>query len=312
MRILIVCSGNAPAFDVKKHQAFVYDQVEALKQLDVTLEFDYFFIKGKGLAGYLFCLNKLVNQLKSQVYDCIHAHVALAGLLANLQRQVPVVTTFHGSDINLPLSRLLSVFTDTLSYKTIYISHRLMQKAIVAHKAKRTVIPCGVDFELFIPQEKQQSRERLGLLSDKTYILFSAGFDVAVKNYSLARSAVDLLENESVELLELKDYTREEVALLFSAVDAALMTSLSEGSPQFIKEALACNCPVVSTDVGDVRSTMGNIAGCYITSYDPGDVATKLRRVLMNPSRVTSREQIRQFDNRLIARKIRDVYYQLA
>ncbi|GAB3961708.1 glycosyltransferase family 4 protein [Spirosoma harenae] len=311
MRILIVCSGNAPAFDVKKHQAFIYDQVEALKRLDVTLEFDYFFIKGKGLAGYLSCLTKLVSQLKSQIYDCIHAHVAFSGLLANLQRQVPVVTTFHGSDINLPLSRLLSIFTDTLSYKTIYISHRLTQKAIVANRAKLAIIPCGVDFELFIPQEKQHSRCQLGLSPDKLYILFSAGFDVAVKNYPLAQAAVNIIDNESVELLELKDYTREEVALLFSAVDVALMTSFSEGSPQFIKEALACNCPVVSTDVGDVRSAIGNIAGCYITSYDPVDVAAKLQRVLVNPSRIASREQIRQFDNQLIAKQIRDVYYQL-
>jgi teichuronic acid biosynthesis glycosyltransferase TuaC len=311
MRILIVCSGNAPNFDFQLHQAFIYDQVEALKQLDSTLQFDFFFIRGKGLTGYLSCLKTLSDQLKSQAYHCVHAHVALSGLLANLQRQVPVVTTFHGSDINVPLLRGVSFLVEVLSRRTIYISHRLVEKAIYAGKTKRSVIPCGVDFALFRPRLKQQSREQLGLSSDKRYILFSSGFDLTVKNYPLAKAALRLLHDETIELLELKNYTRKVVALLLSAVDVALMTSYSEGSPQFVKEALACNCPVVSTDVGDVRLVMGDIPGCYITSYDAADVAEKIRLVLTNTNPVVSRGHIQQFDKQLIAKQVRGVYQQL-
>ncbi|QIP13910.1 glycosyltransferase family 4 protein [Spirosoma aureum] len=311
MRILIVCSGNAPNFDFQLHQAFIYDQVEALKQLDNTLQFDFFFIRGKGLTGYLSCLKNLSDQLKSQAYHCVHAHVALSGLLANLQRQVPVVTTFHGSDINVPLLRGVSLLVEMLSRRTIYISHRLVEKAIYAGKTKRSVIPCGVDFALFRPRPKQHSREQLGLSSDKRYILFSSSFDITVKNYPLAKAALQLLHDETIELLELKNYNRKVVALLLSAVDVALMTSFSEGSPQFVKEALACNCPVVSTDVGDVRLVMGDIPGCYITSYDVADVAEKIRLVLANTAPVVSRGHIQQFDKQLIARQVRSVYRQL-
>jgi glycosyltransferase involved in cell wall biosynthesis len=162
--------------------------------------------------------------------------------------------------------------------------------------------------DLFTPRSKELSRQQLGLSPNKRYILFSSAVDVAVKNYPLAQEAVMLLEDETVELLELKNYTREAVALLFTAVDVALMTSFSEGSPQFVKEALACNCPVVSTDVGDVRDVMGNIAGCYITSYEPGDVAASLRQVFWASGSVRSREHILHFDNRLVARKVLDVY----
>ncbi|QHV95260.1 glycosyltransferase [Spirosoma endbachense] len=311
MRILIVCSGNAPNFDFQLHQAFIYDQVEALKQLDSTLQFDFFFIRGKGLTGYLSCLKNLSDQLKSQAYHCVHAHVALSGLLANLQRQVPVVTTFHGSDINVPLLRGVSLLVEMLSRRTIYISHRLVEKAIYAGKAKRSVIPCGVDFALFRPRPKQQSREQLGLSLNKRYILFSSSFDITVKNYPLAKAALRLLHDETIELLELKNYTRKLVALLLSAVDLALMTSYSEGSPQFVKEALACNCPVVSTDVGDVRLVMGDIPGCHITSYDSADVAEKIRLVLSNTAPVVSRGHIQQFDKQLIAKQVRGVYQQL-
>jgi teichuronic acid biosynthesis glycosyltransferase TuaC len=311
MKILIVCSGNAENFDFKKHQAFIFDQVEAVKQIDPAIAFDYFFVTKKGIYGYLSCLGDLINQLRENRYHCVHAHVAMSGLLANLQRQVPVVTTFHGSDINFPKLRMVSLIVELLSRKTIYISHQLVKKTVYAGKTKRAVIPCGVDFDLFMPRPKQQSRQQLGLLDHKKYILFSSGFDNAVKNYPLARAAVGLLQDKTVELLELKNYTREEVAILFTAVDVALMTSHSEGSPQFVKEALACNCPVVSTNVGDVEVVMGNIAGCYITSYDAADVAAKIHKVLTDTEPVLSRAHIRRFDNRLIARQIREVYHQI-
>ncbi len=311
MRILIVCSGNAPDFDVKKHQAFIYDQVEALKQLDSTLAFDYFFIRGKGIYGYLSCLSQLGKQLKSQSYTCIHAHVSTSALLANLQRRVPVITTFHGSDINVPSLRVISLLAEILSWRTIYISHQLADKAMYTDKKKRAVIPCGVDFDLFMPRPKQQSREQAGLSVHKRYVLFSSNFNTTVKNYPLAKAAIDRLQDETVELLELKNYTREEVALLLTAVDVALMTSYSEGSPQFVKEALACNCPVVSTDVGDVKSMIDPIRGCYVTAYDSADVATKIHRVLTDTNPVSSRDAVRQFDNRLIASQVRDVYRQL-
>jgi teichuronic acid biosynthesis glycosyltransferase TuaC len=310
MRVLIVCSGNAPNFDVQKHQAFIYDQVEALKKLDTTLQFEYFFIRGKGLTGYLSCFKQLKRQLTHKTHHGIHAHVAVSGLLAALQREVPVITTFHGSDINQPVLRWISWLVAQLCRQTIYVSHGLLNKAIYVGNRSQ-VIPCGVDFDRFKPRPKAQSRQQLGLSLTKRYILFSSGFDIAVKNYPLAKTAVALLQDETVELLELKNYTRDEVALLFTAVDVALMTSYTEGSPQFVKEALACNCPVVSTDVGDVRAVMSQIAGCFITSYKPDDVAACLREALTNPVPIRAREAIAHFDNRLIAQQILAVYQQI-
>lgn len=308
MRILIVCSGNAPDFDLQKHQAFIYEQVEALKQADTTLAVDYFFVRGKGITGYLACLSLLLRQLKQHSYHCIHAHVAMSGLLANLQRSVPVVTTFHGSDINVPALRIISLVVELLSRQTIYISQILADRAIYACRATYSVIPCGVDRSLFFPRPKARCREQLGLAQDTRYVLFSSAFTNEVKNYPLAKAAVDRLQDKRVVLLELANYTRAEVALLVNAVDVALMTSFSEGSPQFVKEALACNCPVVSTDVGDVRQVLGDIPGCFITSYESEEVAACLRFVLTNTQPFESSEQIARFDNRLIAQQVLAVY----
>lgn len=309
MRILVVCSGNTPHFNLQQHQAFIYDQVESLKAMDATLEFDYFFIRGKGIRGYLACFPHLRQQLRRRQYHLIHAHVVMASLLANLQRAVPVISTFHGSDINHPRLRLLSLLAAALSRKAIYVSQQLKDKALYAPPRASVVIPCGVNFSLFTPRVKRHSRQQLGLSPDRIYILFSSHFSNPVKNYELARKAVALLNDDRITLLELKNCSREDVALLLTAVDLALITSHSEGSSQFLKEALACNCPVVSTDVGDARLVMRGIAGCSITTSEPGAVATSIRNTLAYPHSIQSRGYIARFDSQRIAQQIRDVYH---
>ena len=105
MRILIVCSGNAPSFDLEKHQAFIYDQVEALKKVDATLEFDYFFITGKGIRGYLSCLPRFRQQIRRGDYQLVHAHVVMASLLANMQRSIVTEPLLSGNSyLRLPRS----------------------------------------------------------------------------------------------------------------------------------------------------------------------------------------------------------------
>jgi len=308
MRILIVCSGNAPNFEFSKHQAFIHDQEEAIRKNYPEVNIDVFPIKGKGINGYLRNRVELVKHLNEKKYDCIHAHVALSGLLANLQRKVPVMTTFHGSDINVAKNRWISFGAELLSEHTIYVSDELRRKAIYASNRNSSVIPCGVDFDLFTPMDHYQARRQCNLAPEKKYILFSSGFEVAVKNYPLAKEAVNLLSRDDVELLELKGYSRKEVSVLFSAVDAALMTSFSEGSPQFIKEAMACNCPIVTTDVGDVQQVIGDTNGCYITNYDAEKIAENLTQILSDGARTNGRESIQRFDNNKIASCLMDVY----
>ena len=85
----------------KGHAAqFVVEQMAALR--GQACEVTFFGLKGKGMQGYLKNLPALKRTLKEVLPDVIHAHYGLSGLFANLQRQVPVVTTYHGSDINEP------------------------------------------------------------------------------------------------------------------------------------------------------------------------------------------------------------------
>ena len=225
-----------------------------------------------------------------------------------MQRKVPVIITFHGSDINLDSVRPFSVIASKLSKYNIFVSDKILKKIKV--NGNSAVIPCGIDLDVFYPLEMKKAREILKMNPDKKYILFSSSFDRAEKNSSLAFSAVNKLKL-NCELLELKNRSREEVNLLLNACDLLLLTSFTEGSPQVIKEAMACNCPIVTTDVGDIREVINGTDGCYITSFEPEDIAEKINLALQFNGRTNGREKIKHFDNQLIAKKVYNVYKQI-
>ncbi len=297
MKLLIVCSKNSGRI-----APFITDQAEALVRVGISV--DYFTIVGKGLRGYLRNLLLLKKKIKEFNPDIIHAHYGLSGLLANLQRKIPVVTTYHGSDINNPKVLIFSRLAIRLSAYNIFVSEKMTPKSrphlspllkermeeVDIRRKKHSLVPCGVDVELFKPVDKFSAREQLNLEQDKKYILFAGSFTNRVKNPELAKQSVNQIEN--AELLELKGYTREQVALLMNAVDCVLMTSFTEGSPQFIKEAMACNCPVVSVPVGDVPEVIKDVEGCFVTSYTPADVAQKLKLALKFGQRTEGRKRI--------------------
>jgi teichuronic acid biosynthesis glycosyltransferase TuaC len=293
VKVLVVCSGNTPGgeeFNLKIHQAFIYEQEQSLKSFGVEVE--YFLIKGKGIFGYLKHYSKLKKEL-SKNYELIHAHNGLCGLISNLQRKIPVITTYHGSDINVLHLRLISYFAILWSSRNIFVSKKQYYKSLI--KRNIDIIPCGVDLTVFKMMDKTISKRTLNLPDKNKYVLFSSAFSIKIKNKPLVNSALKYLVDEDIKLLELKDKTREEVSLLINSSELLILTSFSEGSPQIIKESMACNCPIVSTDVGDVRQIFGETEGCYICSYDPEDVADKIKMALSyshDKGRTTGRNRI--------------------
>ena len=220
----------------------------------------------------------------------VHAHYSLSGLLANLQRCVPVVTTYHGSDINkknvLPFSKMTMRF----SAWNIFVSQKTL--TIAKPKKRFSLLPCGIDISESQLTEKTVARQRMGMSLTKKYILFAGAFDNRVKNAPLAIEATSLIHEDNVELLELKGYKRDEVTLLMCAADVFLMTSFSEGSPQVIKEALACGCPIVSVDVGDVMERVAGVEGCVVVASDAQSIADAIRCAFTFEGKTKGRDAI--------------------
>ena len=302
MKVLILASYNKNRF-----APFIVEQVNAITELGC--EVDYYGIVGKGIKGYLKSYKLLKRKIKEFKPDIIHAHYGLSGLLANLQRSVPVVTTYHGSDINLPKVLKLSKIAMCLSAFNIFVSQRNVD--IAKPRNKFLLLPCGVNLSEYRKTDIIAIKKQLNWQENKRYVLFAGAFDNRVKNAVLAQEAVGLLEN--VELIELKGYTREQVTALFYALDAFLMTSFTEGSPQVVKEAMACGCPIVSVDVGDVAERIGGLEGCYIAERNPQDIADKLNNALAFNSRTKGRERIIELGltNDLVAKKLIKIYEQV-
>lgn len=291
-----------------RYAPFITEQVEALEKSGV--ECRYFGINKKGLSGYLQHIKGLKQAIDNYHPDIIHAHYGLCGLLANLQRKVPVVTTYHGSDINEKHLLRLSKWAIRFSAFNIFVSQGNID--IAQPGANRfALIPCGINLKDYPIVDKQEARHVMGLKQDGNYILFAGAFDNAVKNAPLAKAAADrVLE---AELIELKGFTRDQVSTLMQAVDALLMTSLTEGSPQVIKEAMACGCPIVSVDVGDVKQQVESIDGCFISNRNPEELASYIRKALKYGNRTKGRQAILEkgLTNDIIATRIIDIYRSL-
>jgi len=301
MRVLIVANHNTGSYT-----PFIIEQVKAIHQLGI--EIDYFGVHGKGIMGYLSNRNALKAKIRDYHPDLIHAHYGLSGLLANLQRSVPVVTTYHGSDIHaLGKNLFFSKAAMWLSAYNIFVSDKLQIQSGY-HKSKQRVIPCGVDTAAIYPIDRVEARKLLGWDVDGKYVLFAGAFNNEVKNSSLAKAAMALLPN--AQLVEMRGFNREQVNQVMNAADCLLMTSHREGSPQVIKEAMVCGTPIVSVNVGDVKEVLSGVTGCYITSYNAHAIVENLQKAFSFTGKTNGRQRISELglSNESIAKEILNVY----
>ncbi|MDO9000954.1 MAG: glycosyltransferase [Bacteroidota bacterium] len=300
MRVLIVCSTKSGTIT-----PFVKEQVESCEQFD-NFQFNYAEIKSGGISGYIKGYFSFLKQLPTGNYNLVHAHYGLSAFIACLQPFKKVVITFHGCDVNDPKTRWISKIAHKLCKHAIFVEAEMPAK--LNAKNKFSIIPCGVNTELFKPMDKIEARKKLNFLETDKIVLFASAFDVPVKNYVLAKAACDQIPE--LKLIELKNYSREEVCLLLNACDVLLLTSIREGSPQIIKEALACNCPIVTTNVGDVAMRLKGINQSFVCDADANQISDKIIQVLSNNKRSNGRERIfeQQLDLDSVAKQINKIY----
>ena len=325
MKILIV-GNNKPG-----HFApFVEEQVRVLQQQGCEVVF--YGVKGKGLLGYLRVLPALCRTIRVEQPDIVHAHYGLSGLLANLQRRVPVVTTYHGSDINKPNILRFSKIAMRLSAWNIFVSKRNVEIASLPDylKKRSTLLPCGVNMTEDQLTSRAEARKALGIIDAAKIVLFAGAFNNMVKDPVLAQEAIDQcakftnglrvlndlkdLNDSALTLIELRGYTRAQVNQLMCAANCLLMTSKTEGSPQVIKEAMVCGCPIVSVDVGDVAERVSGVEGCYVVpSREPKDIANALQLAMAFEGKTNGRQRIIEMglDNEQVAKRLVEIYNQV-
>lgn len=286
---------------------FVLEQGQALSAIGNTVE--YFPIKGSYLN--IRPLLKVISEFKP---DIIHAHYGLSSITAVIQNKVPVVTTFHnGETLSWSINFITSLFSLRAKH-VIYVAQHIYDKCIFKRKNRYSILPCGVNLDEIQITEFNQARKELGFDPDKKYILFGGAFDNLRKNYPLLKKAIELLDNkDQIVCLEMKGLSRQQITKLMCACDVFALPSKSEGSPQALKEAMACNCPIVATDVADIKYLLGNVSGHYLCNFDLNNVAKKLSQVLKFNGRTEGRKRIIELGltNDIITEKLMIIYNQV-
>ncbi len=116
------------------------------------------------------------------------------------------------------------------------------------------------------------------------------------------------MKTENFEIINPFPIENKLFPLYLNACDVFVLTSFNEGSPNVIKEAMACNVPIVSTDVGDVKEVILDTEGCFITSYDPVDVANKIDKAMAFNMSTKGRENIEFLESNVIANNLISIY----
>lgn len=316
MRVLFVSSGNTD-FEIIP---FIKSQADSLIKNGIDIE--HFFIRGKGLAGYLKNVTRLKKHVRERKYDIIHAHYSFCGWVAVLSRpSIPIVVSYMGSDayglvskngeknirgfLDVASSKSLQPFVD----KIIVKSKNIEESIYLKHKT--AIVPNGVDFQVFKPMDKLLARQKLGICPDKKIIAFLANPKDPRKNLALLKSALEHLQKNGWELVVPYPVKPEMIPLYINAADVVVLTSYLEGSPNVVKECMACNTPIVATDVGDVREVIKNTEGCHITSFDKIQLANCISSAIEFGGTTKGREAISHLEINHIAKKVIALYNSL-
>jgi glycosyltransferase involved in cell wall biosynthesis len=286
---LLVVTNMYPSERDPSFGTFVAEQVVGLRSRAVKV--DVLFINGRGSKlNYVRAPFRLWKQMRGRGYDLIHAHYVFSGVVARLQRSLPVVVSFHGAGEMEGwqgwLCKRLAPFVDGAT-----VTSKRHFRQLGFERAR--VVPCGVDTELFRPMPREEARSRLGLPSDAKLPLF-AGTPRPEKRVPLIEEAVSLIskELEDVRLIKASGVAHDEVPIWMNAADVLVLASDWEGSPVVIKEAMACNLPIVTVDVGDAAEIVAGVRGCWVANQTAEDLAVKIQLALEFDGRTSGREKI--------------------
>ena len=320
MRVLSI-TPELPSADKPGSMAPTLRQIESLRALGFHM--DVVELRGIPKLKYAQALRRLRPHLK--LCDLVHAHFGYCGWLGRLQWRRPLVISFMGDDLlGTPdemgrptrFSRAMVLANRRLARLADAVIVKSAEMARVVAPVAAHVIPNGVDLARFQPHPRDAARDELGWSQGPRRVLFPGNAENPRKGFSLAVAAVRCAERllgEPIELVGLWGIPPERVPLYMNASDAMILASLSEGSPNVVKEAMACDLRVVSVPVGDVAELMADTPGYHIGPRDSEALGRLLAETLASPGEVAGRRTMieRGLDLPAVAERVAAVYRQV-
>ena len=318
MNILYI-TNMYPSKETPFDGVFIKEQVEFCHdKFDINYEVFVIDRSGNKYLNYFKSIFKINSIISKGNFDLVHVHFGLAGMFLLLKSfiKTPVVVTFHGSDIisfkkKDGLMQKVSKMAASKAERIIILNDK-MAALLKKFQDKLVKIPCGINTEIF---ELERNN-----LNNKVFLIgFPSDRKREVKNYPLFKNVVSNLVEEGldIEIIEFTNFSRKEMAYNLSRLDCLLMTSHSEGSPQIIKEAMVCQVPIVTTNVGDVAILLNGVENCAVVdSFDAHILAKKVYEISsLSPEerKTNGREKIRklELDQETVCSNIYEVYESL-
>jgi teichuronic acid biosynthesis glycosyltransferase TuaC len=321
-RVLVV-TGIYPTEQLPHLGTFIKSQVDSL--IEAGLEVEVIHPKpGPVLLRYTVAAIQVFLKTFARHFDVVHGHYGQWALIARMQWTTPTVISFLGTDLlgwMIPegrSSKKVALITSISRWLCRRVDAVIVKSEGMKKAAQTTstdtifVIPNGVDFEMFRPIPRSEARAALGWDQDRYYILFGNDPKKPVKDFPLAKAAVECLRARGVsaELVVASGLPQTKLVWYLNASNALILSSVSEGSPNIVKEAMVCNVPIVSTNVGDVRQVIGRTRGCSVCPRDPGSLAVALQEALRHVEPTTGRTDIAHLERSVVAMQVIAVYKQ--
>lgn len=278
-------------------------------------------------------LYKLIRAERPDIVHTHAAKAGTLGRLAAIVCGVPVkVHTFHGhifdgyfspfkARIFLFIEKFLALFTDRVITVSDTVKYEITDKLKVTSADKCVVVPLGLELDKFFAFKKEDGKFRRELsLPDNAVLVGIVGRLVPIKNHTMfldaAKMVLDLKSGPDIRFVivgdgelrhHLEDYAakigirdrviftgwRKDLPVVYSGLDIVALTSLNEGTPVSIIEAMAAMRPVVSTMVGGVKDIITDSANGYLVkSQDTRNFSEKLAGL------ITDNEQQKKFGSR--------------
>ncbi len=287
LRVFFIVAGSGEGSSM----IFVRRQIQALR--DSGVDTWVFYLSSRTSLPLLVQEWRRVRKEIAEFQpDLVHSQFGtVTALFATFATTSPIVVTYRGSDLNWVSTthwlrrlsaHLFSQWAVLRAKRIICVSPQLVEK-LWWRKDTAVVIPSGIDTKVFYPRDQDQARSELGWDPQEKAVLFNASGSPKIKRLDLAEAAVDVAQDLTGAIrFEVLDGGTDPalVPLLMNAADCLLLTSDSEGSPNVVKEAIACNLPVVTVAVGDVRERLNGVVPSMIVDRDPGCIGRALAAIL--------------------------------
>lgn len=311
-----------PFSDAPNSMIFSKRQIASLS--DHGFECEIFYLKARFNPIQLIQqVLELRRHIALSKFDLVHCHYGTITSFISLlgASSIPFVVTFHGSDVNgandisklrSSLGVFLSKFTSRFTSSNIVSNESLKIKLPVSAQRKSTVVPMGINIHVFKPIDRSACRKKLNWKDDEFVVLFNANNPI-VKRLDIALDVKQRLESmhSDIRFEILSGHVDSDlIPTLLNAVNCVLVCSDSEGSPTIVKEALACNTSVVSNDVGDVKTRITGVTGCYLCEQNPEAYVASILKLYHSKEPCNGIDKIMkdELTNEQITRKIISVY----